>query len=168
MTSMASVSSSASGGPPPLPTSPIKNRRWRFSVVTALMVVGAVLLYIHDPRQPGKYFPPCVFHKCTGLHCPGCGTTRACHLVLHGEFSAALSYNALTVLVIPFLACAYFQFARTAMGFEPVERRCSRSANVWKGRIFLFVGICFLVYGVLRNLPMYPFTLLAPGGLTAR
>lgn len=38
---------------------------------------------------------PCVFHELTGLYCPGCGGTRACKYLLHGDILKSLQYHPL-------------------------------------------------------------------------
>jgi ABC-type amino acid transport system permease subunit len=40
----------------------------------------------------------------TGLKCPGCGSQRAIHSLLHFDFVQAFRYNALLVLSLPLLA----------------------------------------------------------------
>jgi len=54
--------------------------------------VGAWILYTFPPGA-GSFYPPCVFHRMTGLLCPGCGTTRALHQLLHGHVAAAFQLN---------------------------------------------------------------------------
>lgn len=91
--------------------------------------------------------PPCVFHKLTGLWCPGCGTGRALKAIFtEGDFLTALKMNPLLVVGLPILlAVALFRPAwlrRPAVGWALVS--------------------LVIAYWVLRNLPWWPFTLLAP------
>lgn len=39
----------------------------------------------------------CVFHKLTGLYCPGCGGTRAVKSLLHGNVVASFLYHPFVV-----------------------------------------------------------------------
>ena len=49
----------------------------------------------------------------TGLKCPGCGSQRAVHALLHADFAAAWGYNALLVVSVPVVALmVYSQFER--------------------------------------------------------
>ena len=43
-------------------------------------------------------FPPCVWHRWTGLPCPGCGTRRAILHLLHGDVVAGFGLNPLAAL----------------------------------------------------------------------
>ena len=85
--------------------------RVAYIVLAALGLVGVIVLYAFDPRNPGTY-PICPFLGLTGYHCPGCGTLRALHQLLHGNVIAALGYNPLTILSLPFIA---YSFAEGAM-----------------------------------------------------
>lgn len=40
-------------------------------------------------------FPPCLWHRWTGLPCPGCGTTRAVLGLLRGQLGQAFGSNPL-------------------------------------------------------------------------
>ena len=40
----------------------------------------------------------------TGLKCPGCGSQRAVHALLHADLASAFAHNALLVLSLPYLA----------------------------------------------------------------
>ena len=75
-----------------------------------VMTCCVVLLYFVNPTKSGIY-PPCPFHALTGLYCPGCGSLRAMHDVLHGEIRAALGLNPLMVVFIPVL-CLLLAFRR--------------------------------------------------------
>jgi hypothetical protein len=110
-----------------------------FAVVTA-----ALILFFVDPSGSG-FFPPCPFHMLTGLYCPGCGSLRATHQLLHGNFLRATAYNP---AIVP---------ALITVGAVCVSKRVRVSPFTPKS---LFVAI--IVYALLRNLPMWPFALLAP------
>ena len=43
---------------------------------------------------------PCVFQWITGYYCPGCGGTRACRALLHGDLLQSLYYHPL----VPYMA----------------------------------------------------------------
>ena len=115
----------------------------------------APLLWRIDPSAPGSVLPPCPLHALTGLWCPGCGSTRALHALLHGDLAQALAMNPLLVLASPLLAA----MALNAAGWHP-----RGSEALWRALarpkpwLWLLLG-----YGVLRNLPWPPFAWLAPG-----
>jgi hypothetical protein len=121
-------------------------------------VAASVLLYRIDPADGGIY-PACLFHQLTGLHCPGCGTLRAMHQLLHGQLAAALAMNPLAVCTLPLLIAAGL-WNLLPMRFQlapPLShRRLLPFHWMW---LVVFVVIAF---GILRNVPAYPFTLLAP------
>jgi hypothetical protein len=66
------------------------------SVLTIGLAVATVLFFC-DPAQVPIY-PVCLFHRVTGLDCPGCGSLRALHELLHGNLAAAVHFNAFLVL----------------------------------------------------------------------
>ena len=67
------------------------------------LVCAALLIYAcFDPER--TFFPKCPFYALTGWKCPGCGTQRAVHQLLHLHIGAAFRYNAALVLSLPLLA----------------------------------------------------------------
>jgi hypothetical protein len=76
--------------------------RWALSATCiSAIAAGAVILYRFDPAT-AHFYPHCVFHDLTGLQCPGCGTTRALHHLLHGDVAGAFRLNAMLFLGLPF------------------------------------------------------------------
>lgn len=77
-------------------------RQGELCVSVAILVAG-----LHHARdfEPGEFrlFPPCPFLWLTGFYCPGCGSLRALHQLLHGNFAAAISFNPFAVLALPFV-----------------------------------------------------------------
>jgi len=77
----------------------------RLAMVMAFVVLatsGVVLLRLFDPAH-SLIFPPCPLRYFTGLYCPGCGSLRAMHALLHGDLRQALAMNSLTVILLPFI-----------------------------------------------------------------
>ena len=124
-------------------------------MVTLCVAAPAALLYLVNPSAFGL-FPPCPFHALTGLHCPGCGTLRGLHQLLHGNIGAAMGLNPLMVISIPFLGYAYVSYGLSSFGMKPLE---FVPVPAWWGWFVLCVVVS---YGILRNIPTHPFSLLAP------
>jgi len=98
----------------------------------------------------GGLIPRCPLHTFTGLYCPGCGATRASLALLAGDLPGALSKNLLFVVALLPLVWFYYQ-------------RVIRDVAVQTPRWALWTMlVVFVLFGVLRNLPWMPFTLLAP------
>ena len=66
------------------------------------------MLYFVDPATSSLY-PACPLQSLTGLDCPTCGTLRATHLLLHGQFRAAFALNPLLFIALPVLALLYLR-----------------------------------------------------------
>ncbi len=63
----------------------------------------AIVVYLWACDPAVHPAPQCLFRRLTGYDCPGCGTQRAIHAMLHGDFRAAWHYNA---ALLPGLAVA--------------------------------------------------------------
>ena len=127
-------------------------------VFAILATAGAVLLWLFDPAH-SLIFPPCPLHYFTGLYCPGCGSLRALHALLHGDLRQAIAMNALTVILLPFIGFGlvseiYMQFRERPLVAMRMPANCIRT---------LFAVI--VLFGIARNLPFHPFDLLAPGAM---
>lgn len=80
------------------------SRAGRVWLAVAIVVAAAAGVYLYGTFDPvSAFFPRCVFKMATGLDCPGCGSQRAVHALLNGEFAAAVRYNALFLAEIPLL-----------------------------------------------------------------
>jgi hypothetical protein len=131
-------------------------------LLAALAVpAGLFLLYRFAPTAD-SFYPRCLFHTVTGLHCPGCGTTRCLHALLHGQLRQAAAYNALTLLALPFLL---FWAARWGLAFLRGVPLHHRPLPRWA--YVALVG-AVLAFWVLRNLSFPPFNALAPHPLEGR
>jgi TM2 domain-containing membrane protein YozV len=129
----------------------------RSLAVTGLAASAGVLFLIKtiNPTSSG-WFPQCPFYALTGLSCPGCGATRGMHQLLNGDVLAALDYNALLVLFVPIIIYFLLNLVWVALRGRTLGIGKLPTAGIWAFAVVL------LVFGVLRNLPFYPFTILAP------
>ncbi len=101
--------------------------------------------------------PDCVFHRLTGLHCAGCGMTRAAYAALHGNLGEAFRNNPVGMVLLP--------VASIGVGIEILGwvrgRPMPFRLNVGKYGAWTLVAI-IIGFWALRNIPAWPFTLLAP------
>ncbi|MFT3990256.1 MAG: DUF2752 domain-containing protein [Luteolibacter sp.] len=127
-------------------------------VLLVILVLGmaAVVLYHRGTGWiPG--YPGCVFRNTTGLLCPGCGMTRATYSTLHGQFYQAFRYNPLGFILLPVALLGVSLETWSWLHGRPFISRMNlgnRGAKALVAAIF--------AYWILRNLPWWPFTLLAP------
>jgi Protein of unknown function (DUF2752) len=108
-------------------------------------MLAVILLYgLLDPEQ--YFFPRCPLLTLTGLKCPGCGSQRAIHQLLHGNIAASFFLNP---LFIPGLLYAMLGYA-TAFLFP---ERWPSIRQRWYGKNAAYVSlIVILMFWVGRNL----------------
>lgn len=76
----------------------VKNRK-RALLLGSLALAGVLCIYyIFDPAEAG-WMPRCLFLTLTGWECPGCGSQRMLHSILHLDLEGAWRAN-------PFFLCA--------------------------------------------------------------
>lgn len=115
-----------------------------------LLVAGATYLFLYEPGRSG-FFPLCPFRFLTGLTCPGCGSTRALHQLLHGHFEAAFTLNPLLLLALPFLVYAFLRYSAFSMRGRTPQPNALPAPYLY-AIFFLIVG-----FWIFRNTPIYPF-----------
>ncbi len=97
-------------------------------------IVGCVFLFFFNPSEV-SWIPRCPFYKLTGYKCPGCGTLRGIHHLLHFRFAMAWAMNPFMIVTIPLIA-AFLVWPRL-------------SKNVV---ISILVTVAVLLYWLLRNI----------------
>lgn len=132
-----------------------KNKKLLFIFGLIFIVIISLYLYYFKPNN-SKFYPSCPFYFLTGLYCPGCGTLRALHSLLQGEILQAMDYNILTVLFLPVFFYRFFLY-----GFRSFYNKEHLPLSLSSYSIWIILGIIFLFW-ILRNIPLYPFTILAP------
>lgn len=105
-------------------------------IMVAVFVFSAyfVALYRSYPT-PDSHFPKCFFWSLSGWKCPGCGTQRALHLLMHGDVVGSLRMS----------PCLYFAVSSILLvAFSP-----RWFCRMWFAVVVAVVTIAFTV---LRNI----------------
>jgi hypothetical protein len=134
-----------------------RNNLYRIKVllISAIGLAVVCLLYTFNPAD-SRLYAPCFFHALTGLYCPGCGSLRAIHQLLHMHFLSAFKLNPLLVLSIPLLG---YLLLRPYL-FRP-GKHLLRDTDIPAFLILIYLGIV-VSFWIIRNTPLYPFSLLTP------
>ena len=123
--------------------------------ILLLLIFALAVLFWYDPVESGV-FPPCLFHAITGWHCPGCGSARGLHQLLHGHPLVAFGLNPLMVLSLPFVS-----YGLISQILYVCSRRRLPGVFIPARWIWALLAVIILFW-ILRNIPRYPFSLLAP------
>jgi hypothetical protein len=87
---------------------------------TTLLFIAlcAAALFFFDPAT-ARFYPHCLFRTVFGFPCPGCGSLRALHQVLHGNLLAAWELNRTLFIAVPVAAIASFVSAMRRRAAPP-------------------------------------------------
>ena len=124
--------------------------------VPLLLILAAAMLWHSDP-QAGRGPMPCLLYQFSGIYCPGCGTSRALHSLLHRHWQEAFSYNIFMLIWLPLpLWTILGEWLRAIAGRPLIPSVTDRRWLLWA---LLISCILFLI---MRNLPWPLFNWLAP------
>lgn len=131
-----------------------RQTRW---VNIALIAVGTAGVIALAVPTLVRFIPGCAFYEITGWYCPGCGSGRMVRALLRGDFGLALAMNPFAlVLMVP----AGYELARqTLKGFG----RPAPPAVFDRPWVAWAVAAAVIAFWILRNVPIWPFSWLAPG-----
>lgn len=117
--------------------------------VLGALLLGGALAAVYAVLDPARYpFPRCPFYVLTGLYCPGCGSQRAFHALLHGHVAQAAGLNLLAVACTPVLALGGADGAAAWATGRP--RRLALLYQPWLGWGTVAATVAF---AVARNVP---------------
>ncbi len=149
-----------------------KNSLIRISIISAIVCGIALLYFFVDARYSG-FFPRCPFFTLTGLYCPGCGSQRAVSSLLHGDIIKAFHYNVMLAASLPLVLYSAFRTTIYWIIKDLGEKRNmiwvrfftlnSIPQKIFYSPVFVkAVLVIIVLFWILRNIPVYPFTVLAP------
>ena len=121
----------------------------------AAFVAGSAVIALNDPTK-ATLFPLCPLLSLTGLACPGCGLTRGFHALFKGDIATALDFNLLLPIWLVLFGWIFVSLTLTAVRGRGLQMPVLSGKTVW-----MTAGV-LLTFGVLRNMPWYPLTILYP------
>lgn len=129
----------------------------RLGAATAVIAMGTagVVGFLFDPVK-SNFFPVCPLYSLTGLACPGCGLTRGFHALFHGDVITALDFNLLLPIWAVIIGYVFISLVLLAVRGRGLPMWPSYPKFLW-GFMIVLVG-----FGVLRNIPVWPLTILFP------
>lgn len=123
-----------------------------FAAAVPIGIAAALVFYIYN----NPFI--CLFHEATNLYCPGCGAGRALFALMQFDIAAALGYNAVFVIFVPFAAYYFVKlyiYVILKKNFHGFFHRAGKIAGI---TLIILTAVFF----ILRNIPVMPFRLLAP------
>lgn len=121
----------------------------KFILYLIIFILGILLVvFVYFKYNPAiqNGFPQCLFFRVTGWQCPSCGSQRAVHCLLHGEWKQAFMYNPFLFVTVPYLigliysSCADNKIAK-------VMRSVFLNGIIVK--LFVFM---FFLWWIIRNM----------------
>jgi hypothetical protein len=124
----------------------IISKNFNFIAVAAVILFVGMIYFWFNPATSGWFFK-CPFLYVTGYQCPGCGSQRALHELLHLNIKEAFNYNPLFVISIPYVVAALlFQI-------PSVKDRFPKTNQILFGfKTWLIILVIILLFFVLRNI----------------
>ena len=110
-----------------------------------ILGVGIYYFYQNDPAQIETVFILCVTKNISGIDCPGCGSQRAFHELLHGNFIGAAKLNLTIYFFTPLLL---FLFLKIALKPFRIYLPDLLISTKW----LLLILILLLIFTVIRNI----------------
>ena len=126
-----------------------KGLKLSIGIVLILLLIAALYLFYSFDPEINQFFPGCPFLLTTGYECPGCGSQRAIHHLLHFNIREAANYNILMVLFLPYILLGiYFEYFRG-------KKRHPKLMKIFFGRwSALIVLIIIVFFWILRNIKL--------------
>ena len=122
--------------------------RYAINAAIALLAVAALIFYSFNvDTTQSELAPKCLFLKLTGFKCPGCGTQRALHTLVHFDIAGVAHYNMLLFFALPYLALLfYLQF------FGGKKRFPKLTKKIHSAKAIMAVFYIIITYWIARNI----------------
>lgn len=121
-----------------------------------LLIMGLAFLYFYINPNNVDFLPKCVLYQTTGILCPGCGSQRATHHLLNLNFKGVLQQNILYVIGLVILLYYLIIKAINLIFNKNIENKLGQV------KVIISLLIFVILFWIARNIPFYPFNLLAP------
>ncbi|WP_436793889.1 DUF2752 domain-containing protein [Actinospongicola halichondriae] len=115
------------------------------TAVAATGYFGAVAVF--DPFQ--ATIVGCPINRLTGGFCPGCGSTRAVHELLHGDVVGSLICHPMVIPLLAFGAYLWVSWVVRRRGGRP----WALSPTQLPAAVPMLLAVTFVTLTVVRNVP---------------
>ena len=121
-------------------------------ILIIIVLLGILYLVIGNIIH---IYIPCLFHKITGLFCPGCGLTRMMFSILKLDLKSAFQYNQLLFVLSPFMLFLCINYI-----YSWITNKKSVLKKI-PNYVWYIIIIVLLIYTILRNIyvPLQPLEL---------
>lgn len=117
-----------------------------FYIIGLIIFILGAIFYLYNPST-NSFFLKCPIKYFTGFSCPGCGSQRAIHELLHLNFKKAFEYNAMLVLSLPFILVGI------AFNFDTIKNRFPKTRNLLSGQKTILIYLMILIlFSIFRNI----------------
>ncbi|SNR31854.1 DUF2752 domain-containing protein [Lutibacter flavus] len=120
-----------------------------------LLIVVAFLYFNINPSEV-NFLPKCPLYLTTGIYCPGCGSQRATHHLLNFNFVGVLQQNILYIIGLLILGYHLIIISLNSIFKKNIYN------YLYHPKTPIFLLIIIVIFWILRNIPYYPFNILAP------
>ena len=121
----------------------------KYILITVAAFIVATALFILFRLNPNVYpiFPKCPFLIITGFECPGCGSQRALHQLLHLNIASAFVQNPLVVIYLPYIALGIY------LEYFGGNKRLPHVRNIFYGKwAAILILISIILFWIGRNI----------------
>lgn len=117
------------------------------SVALIIMAFAAAVIvafyFVFDPEQ-FRWMPQCIFLRLTGYQCPGCGSQRMLHALLHDDLAAAWHANAYLLVMLPVIIfMGWLELTRT--------RHPRLYQRVFSPPVLIAITLSLIIWAIARN-----------------
>lgn len=123
------------------------NKTIYFYLLLIFLVVGGTLFYYYFDPKSESFLLKCPFKFFTGYDCPGCGSQRALHHLLHGEIRQAFSFNPLFIIAIPYVIVGIlFEWFNMKYKYPRIRKFLFGTTAIY------IISVIVILFAILRNI----------------
>ncbi|MFV0346116.1 MAG: DUF2752 domain-containing protein [Bacteroidales bacterium] len=122
----------------------------RTNNIICLTIIGVIIVMIYFAIDPAssRFLPKCLIHSLTAYQCPGCGSQRALHQLLHLNLSEAFRLNALFVVALPYVLFGLI------INFIKINNRKVKNITdkLYGTKALIICALTATLFGIIRNI----------------
>lgn len=125
----------------------MKYKKKALIAVATILIAAVLIIFFNIDPNVYPFFPKCPFLVITGLECPGCGSQRAYHQLLHFNIVSAFHQNPLVVLFTPYILFGlYLEYLGGKNKFPRIRK------IIFGKNAAIFLLIIIIGYWIGRNI----------------